>query len=972
MKIIHSKHLQGKTMNTIYTTAVAAATVLVIGAGSALAQTPRFAVISDPHFYDSELGTTGQAFETYLAGDRKMLRESEAILLSAIKNIITEHPAFVLISGDLTKDGEMSSHSKLAAHLAELEEQGIEVFVVPGNHDINNPHAVSFSGDQTVPVASPTPDQFAEMYGPFGYDQAIARDPNSLSYVAEPIDGVWLFGIDSCRYDNNLADGYPKTGGAISEQSLNWILDKLFEARMRGKTVAGFMHHGLLEHYAGQSRLYPDYVVDDWRTLSETLAAAGLQLVFTGHYHASDITRSEEQENRLHDVETGSLVTYPSPYRLVDLHGDNAAVVSTHHITAIDYDTGGKPFADYAYAFLNSGLTSMAGYLLTLPPDQGGFALTAAEAESAAPFVARTFMAHYAGDELPDAAALGQLQSYVTSGDPRYQGLGQALGTLWTDLQPSDNSAVLSLNPAVSLSPLGSYKTGIFDKSGAEISAYDPQGKTLFVVNGAEKAVDMLDLADPANPVHRGAIDISLYGGSPNSVAVAGGLVAVAVEAEEKQDPGAVLVFNTGGSFKKSFKVGALPDMVTFSPDGRFILTANEGEPNSDYSVDPEGSVSIIDLSRGLQRAKVRTADFKQFNSRKEQLMADGVRIFGPQATVAQDLEPEYITLLPHSPFAWVSLQENNAIARINILSGKVMAIVPMGYKDHGLAANGLDASDKDDTIAISHHAGVLGMYQPDSIATYRVQGVTYLVTANEGDARDYDTFSEESRVKDLVLDPAAFPDSDALQGNDVLGRLTVTTSRGDSDGDGDFDKLYTFGGRSFSIMKVTRHGLEQVFDSGDQFEQIIAAALPAEFNSDNDENGSFDSRSDAKGPEPEGLAIGTIGRRTYAFIGLERIGGIMVYDITSPSSPEFVQYINNRDFSGDAEAGTAGDLGPEGITFIAADQSPDGHPMLAVANEVSGSTSLYRIDLREPADQCNGGKRWPGRRNIPGCKGQP
>ena len=326
-------------MKHMYQTILIAATSLAVFAGGAMAQSPRFAVISDPHFYDSELGISGSAFEQYLAGDRKMLRESEAIFMKASENITMQHPSFVIISGDLTKDGELSSHQKFAAHLAELEQSGIEVYVIPGNHDINNPHAVSFNGAQTTPVDHVTPEEFAKIYGPYGYDQAVARDPNSLSYVAEPVDGVWLFGIDSCKYNDNLANGYPETGGAISELTMNWILEQLFEAKMRNKSVVGFMHHGVLEHYTGQSILYVDYVVDDWKKVSETLSAAGLQLIFTGHYHANDITQSTAPGKALYDVETGSLVTYPSPYRMVDLYGHNAAAISTFTIDAIDYDT---------------------------------------------------------------------------------------------------------------------------------------------------------------------------------------------------------------------------------------------------------------------------------------------------------------------------------------------------------------------------------------------------------------------------------------------------------------------------------------------------------------------------------------------------------------------------------------------------------------------------------------------------------
>jgi hypothetical protein len=563
-------------------------------------------------------------------------------------------------------------------------------------------------------------------------------------------------------------------------------------------------------------------------------------------------------------------------------------------------------------------------------------------------------MAHYAGDERPDAATQGQILQYLQSVDPRYPALGQALGTLWTDLAPADGNGVLALRPAITLTALGSHATGIFDDGAAEICAYDARSKTLFVVNGAQRTIDVLDVSDPAHPMPTATIDVTPYGAAANSVAVHDGLVAVAVEAEVKQAPGKVVLFSTAGRFLKAFPAGALPDMVTFTPDGRYILTANEGEPNADYTLDPEGSVTIVDLSKGLGKAKVKTADFRRFNAQKDKLTARGVRIFGPNATVAQDLEPEYIAVAPKSTTAWVSLQENNALARIDLPSGKVLEIMPLGVKDHGLAGNGLDASDKDDAIAIQPRAGLLGMYQPDAIAAYTMEGSTYIVAANEGDAREYDTFAEEARVKDLDLDQVAFPEAAALQANSALGRLAVTNTLGDTDGDGDFDRLYAFGGRSFTIFKVTGRGLTPVFDSGDQFEQIVAAALPAEFNSDNDENGTFDSRSDAKGPEPEGLALGTIGHRTYAFIGLERIGGIMVYDISRPQAPRFVQYINPRDFGGEAEAGTAGDLGPEGITFVPAAKSPTGRPMLAVANEVSGSTTLYDIEIQEAPLYCH------------------
>ena len=223
------------------------------------------------------------------------------------------------------------------------------------------------------------------------------------------------------------------------------------------------------------------------------------------------------------------------------------------------------------------------------------------------------------------------------------------------------------------------------------------------------------------------------------------------------------------------------------------------------------------------------------------------------------------------------------------------------------------------------------------------------MITANEGDAREYDGFEEEARVGSLSLDQASFtakgfPDVtnglSGLRNNDNLGRLNVTTTLGDANGDGVYEELYTLGGRSFSIW--TADG-RQVFDSSFAFEQITYAAAPLFFNASNDDN-NFDSRSDNKGPEPEAVTIGKAYGRTYAFIGLERTGGVMVYDITNPYDVRFVQYINNRDFTADVESEVAGDLGPEGIHFISEDDSPTGVPIIAVANEISGTTTLFEL----------------------------
>jgi hypothetical protein len=488
----------------------------------------------------------------------------------------------------------------------------------------------------------------------------------------------------------------------------------------------------------------------------------------------------------------------------------------------------------------------------------------------------------------------------------------------------------------LTLTLLGTYATGAFDEGAAEIVAYHPASQTLYVVNGNDDTVDLLSLSDPSAPTLTMQLDLSEYGDGANSVAVYGDLVAVAVEAETVDGNGMVAFFTPAGEPLNTVEVGVLPDMVTFTPDGMKVLTANEGEPSDDYTVDPEGSISIIDISGGVENATATLITFGDAD------IPEGVRVFGPGATPAQDLEPEYIAVTPDSMTAYVTLQENNALAVVDLATNTLSAVVALGFKDFNVEGSGIDASDEDGGINILPRQA-FGMYLPDAIVAFETGGVTYLLTANEGDSRDYDGYSEEADAGELMLDAAAFPNAAEVQDSASLGRLEVTTTLGDSDGDGDYEAIYAFGTRSFSIWALDG---ALVYDSGDQLEQLTAAAYPDDFNSTNDENGSMEDRSDNAGPEPEGAVVATFNEQTYAFIGLERIGGVAVFNVTDPMAVSFVTYANNRDFSGDAAAGTAGDLGPEGLIVIAAEDSPTGAPLLVVSNEVSGTVSVFAIGM--------------------------
>lgn len=476
---------------------------------------------------------------------------------------------------------------------------------------------------------------------------------------------------------------------------------------------------------------------------------------------------------------------------------------------------------------------------------------------------------------------------------------------------------------------------------GSEIVAHDPDTERLFVMNSLNAKVEILDFSDPLNISSISTIDLTAYGVGGTSVAYKNGVVAATAIPIAVDGNGVIVFMDTDGAVLNTLEVGALPDMITFSPDGNSLLVANEGQPNTDYTIDPEGTISVIDLTSGIEnltQADVTHLNFNAYDSQIQALRDSGIRIFGPGATVSQDFEPEYITVSEDSQTAWVTLQENNAVAVIDLSIPEITDVLPLGLKDHSLPENALDTSNEQDFIFMANWP-IKGMYLPDAIANYTVNGTTYFVTANEGDAREYDTLEEEVKIGDIVLDATVFPNQEFLQRDENLGKINMTSETGDLDGDGDFDEIHVLGGRSFSIFNGTTGDL--VYDSGSDFERIIEEdpIYSAIFNTTNDEN-ELKNRSDNKGPEPEAVIIEELGGEFYAFVGLERVGGFMVYNVSDPAAPFFEGYFNNR--STDPGSNVTGDLAPESLVYVSPENNAEEKGLLVIANEVSATISVY------------------------------
>ena len=524
----------------------------------------------------------------------------------------------------------------------------------------------------------------------------------------------------------------------------------------------------------------------------------------------------------------------------------------------------------------------------------------------------------------------------------------------WTSAQRTKNASRTGQDQ-LNITHKGRYTSGAdFGNGGTEIVKYNPKNGYAYSVNGDKEALDIIDVKHPGKD---GAINLvkriylqdnGIEAGDLTSVTVhpSGDYVAVSAPAVDKTKPGHVVFYGSNGDYINNVTVGSLPDMVTFSKDGKYLLVANEGEPSDDYTVNPPGSVSVIDVTGGpanVNANNVRTAMFTKEHQ-------EGIRALGPNAEDAYlNIEPEYIAVDSQSKYAYVTLQEVSAIAKVDIAKGQIVQVKGLPYKDHSLAQNVMDVSDEDGKSEL-RRVPVLGLLQPDGIDTYDYNGETYLLIANEGDSQDYEGYSEEKRVKklkdDIQLDARYYQGytqaelddmvENGLFDDEQLGRLKVTTSHAFKDANGKYNALVSYGGRSFSILRAS--DLEMIYDSGSDIEQRVLDLLPERFNANYEtaDDIKVDDRSDDKGPEAENVIVGKVGSHSYAFVGLERVGGIMIYDITNPNEPYFVKYLYDPDNK---------DISPEGIAFESAEDSPNGKPMLIASFELSGTTSAWELD---------------------------
>jgi len=804
-----------------------------------------------------------------------------ADLISGIVDIAPGESVIVL-------DGDASD---VAAFIAlwgpVIDLTGVEIGTMSGAGLSQGGDAVSLFVGQ--PAAGDTPDDFeafpdAEQAGGQSWDVAAGAFALAGGTSGQGTPIVATAGVNDA---GQPAQGSPGNGAALTPPAPTLVISEI----MYDPNSAENDWEWVEVYNPGATTLdLAGWVIDDGNNVTQSAANIAAGLVAAGDtailYNADAIV---------------------DPADFTAAWGQVPALIAVTNWGAMSLNNGGdtvalwSSFADYAgdeETFANA--VDVVDYDAAGFPDPVGASiyLTDLAADNAQG-------ANWAASVAGDATPAGPTVVSEAKGGNGGADTGSPGGPNFIERLPApDPAGTLGATPLSSLAGL----------SGAEILAFDPASQRAFLVDGSA-TVQVLDFSDPAAPALIGTLTPPLGTDGANSVAVSGGLVAVAYQAVTVTDPGQVAFYDAAtGAAVNAVTVGALPDMLTFTADGTRVVGANEGEP--DGGVDPEGSVSIVTLDRGQAdlAPSVATAGFGAFDAAT--LRADGVRIF-PGKTVADDVEPEYITVVGDT--AYVALQENNALAVVDIPSATVTEVRSLGTVDHSQPGSGIDPSDRDDVL-VPRVVPVEGLRMPDAITSFTVGGQTYIATANEGDARD-----EDARVKNLTLDGTAFPDAAALQADPELGRLQVSTIDGDTDGDGDLDALFSYGTRSFSILDETG---AVVFDSGDLFARILARTLP-------DPEDALDGRSDNKGSEPEGITFGEVDGTPYLFVGLERANVVLAFDVTDPANPVYDEFLS-----------VDGAVSPEGLTFISAADSPTGQALLVVANEVSDTVVTYALGI--------------------------
>ena len=392
----------------------------------------KIAVMTDVHYLSPLLAEEGEALFAFEKATGRKTTELHAVLNKVIASLKEEAPDILLVTGDLTNHGERQSHLDFITLLCSLEKAGTRIFVIPGNHDVHIPDARSYKGSESTPVAGVSGDEFARLYGSFGYEEALRRDDSSLSYLAKINEHTWLLCIDSNRYDEHTTSSV--TAGRIRRQTMEWALNILHEAKEKGISVLGMMHHGAVEHMPYQDAFFPDYLVEDWQQQADKLADAGLNVIFTGHFHANDISlHTSPAGNRIYDVETAGLAQYPFGYRIMRLHG-NELSIDTRFVTSIP---GNPDFENESRRRLEAVTRRVAQSRLNKPEipisEEVKTALT--------DLIVQLNLMHVRGDEKADPGMKRAISMFASM-----MGTEADMESFAFDFPPQDNKVVIRLN----------------------------------------------------------------------------------------------------------------------------------------------------------------------------------------------------------------------------------------------------------------------------------------------------------------------------------------------------------------------------------------------------------------------------------------------------------------------------------------------------------------------------------------------